>query len=63
MSPINLKEVLKKYQKGWVALQPYTNEVVASGNTLKKVLGISKKKGISNPAVFKPASTKYLYVG
>lgn len=63
MQPINFKKVLEKYKSGWVALKPNTNNVVASGKTLKEVLEASEKKGVDNPAVFKPAPCKELYVG
>lgn len=63
MTNLDFKELLKKYKTGWVALKPNSNEVVASGKTLKEVMKTSEKKGISNPTVFKPASTDNLYIG
>lgn len=63
MNTINIKELLKKYKNGWVAVMPNSYRFVAGGKTLEEVLNLSKKKGLDNPIVFKPASTRYLYVG
>lgn len=43
----------KKYKGKWIAMTLDEKEVIASGDSLKKILQDSKKKGIEHPVVMK----------
>ena len=52
MKAIDMTKVYSNYKGKWVALKgPNSNKVVASGNSLKRVVEAAKKKGISIPVV------------
>lgn len=51
MKAIDWTKIYKKYKGKWVALKDDEQTVVASGETLKEVMGKSQKKGISHPMV------------
>lgn len=63
MRAVNLSSILSKYNKGWVALTPDNRKFLASATTLNRVLEKAKKRGVSNPTVFKPAKVKHLFAG
>lgn len=52
MSLKNFIEIHKKYKGKWIAMTQ-ENKVVASGNSLQKILKDSKKKGFTHPVVMK----------
>lgn len=60
---IDLSKILSKYRKGWLALTPNNNKLVATGVSLKEVLAKAKKKGIDNPTVFKSAPVENYFIG
>jgi len=47
----DLSKTLKKYSNTWVALEPRSMKVVATGNLPKTVLKQAKEKGISYPVL------------
>ena len=49
----NFIEIHKKYKGKWVALTLDEKRVIASGDSLKKILEDSKKKGLEHPIVMK----------
>lgn len=49
----NFIEIHKKYKGKWVALTLDEKRVIASGNSLKKILEDSKQKGLDHPVVMK----------
>ena len=49
----NFIEIHKKYKGKWIALTLDEKTVVASGDSLKKILEDSKKKGLDHPVVMK----------
>ncbi len=52
MKAIDMKKVYQEYKGKWVALDgPNSNNVVASGKNLKKVVEEAQKKGITLPVV------------
>lgn len=52
MKPLDMTKVYKEFKGKWVALEgPDSNNVVASGKNLKKVVEEAQKKGISIPVV------------
>jgi len=53
MRATNFKEIHKRYKGKWVALTLDEKTVIASGDSLKKILQDSKKKGIAHPVVMK----------
>lgn len=63
MRPIDISKILTKHRRGWIALTPDNKKFLASARTLKQVRETAKKKGISNPSVFKSPPTKNLFAG
>ena len=63
MPIIDLSKILSKHKKGWLALSPSDNKLIAKGKTLKEVLEKSRKKGIKNPTVLKAAPVGNFLVG
>ena len=61
--PIDLTNILRKYKKGWIALSADSRRLVATGNSLNKVLKVANSKGVINPTIFKSAPVKNLFVG
>lgn len=61
--PINLSKILARYKSGWIALTPDNKKFLASAKTLKQVREVAKKKGITNPSVFKSPPIKNLFAG
>ena len=51
MKAIDMTKIYRKYKGKWVALTPDRKTVVASGQTLKKILEDAKKKGLEHPIV------------
>ncbi|OGH06697.1 MAG: hypothetical protein A2W22_02280 [Candidatus Levybacteria bacterium RBG_16_35_11] len=45
----DLSKTLQKYSDVWVALEPKTLKIVATGKDTKVVLEIAKKRKISHP--------------
>ena len=63
MAVIDMRKILFKYKKGWLALSSDNKKLICSGKTLKEVLEGSKKKGIENPTLLKVPSLKYPFIG
>ena len=53
MSAIDWTKNFKKYKGLWVAMKNDEVTVVASGKTVKGVLEHARKKGLSDPILFK----------
>ena len=51
MKAIDWTKIYKNYRGKWVALKDDEQTVVASGETLKEVMGESQKKGLFHPVV------------
>lgn len=49
----NFIEIHKKYKGKWIALTLDEKKVIASGDSLQKILKISQKKGLEHPIVMK----------
>ena len=47
----DLSETLKKYSNVWLALDPTTMRVVASGKKTESVLSAAKRSGVSHPVL------------
>lgn len=47
----DLSKSLKNISSKWVALNPYTTEVVAIGNSPKSVIIKARKSGTDNPVL------------
>lgn len=60
---VDLGSVLSKIRKGWIALSPDNNYLIATGSTLNEVLKKSKEVGISNPSVLKATPINNFLVG
>lgn len=56
-------EIHKKYKGKWIALTPDEKSVVASGQTLKKILQDAKKKGYEHPIVMRVPPAVVPYIG
>lgn len=53
---------LKRYSGKWVALKAEKG-IIASGNSVKEVMDVAKKKGIENPLVTKvPRKDEEAYI-
>ena len=62
MKAIDMTKIYRKYKGKWVALTPDRKTVVASGQTLKKILEDAKKKGLEHPIVMQiPAYLNVLH--
>ena len=61
--PIDLRQVLARYNGHWVALIPNTNKVAASGRKVKAVVEAAKKKGVESPVVLKARPAYGPYIG
>ena len=60
MAPVDLRNIIKDHKNKWVALTPNNKKLVASANSLKKVLLIANERGVKDPSVFKvPQSIGY----
>ena len=60
MSPINLSEALKPYERKWVALEKGSFKVVAHGQSLSAVQAEARQKGCENPVfTFVPSFDSY----
>lgn len=46
---VDLSKILKNYSNIWIALDPTSQKVVATGNKPKSVLADAREKGTSEP--------------
>jgi hypothetical protein len=60
---VDLRKILSKYKKGWLALSPDNKSLIASGNTLKEVLEKARTKGIKNPTLLKVPPLDRPFIG
>ncbi len=60
---IDLSQIVRNYAGLWVGLKKDTKIVVASGATIKEVVGKSKEKGVKDPVLFRVPSEIIPYVG
>lgn len=60
---VDLRKILSKYKKGWLALSPDNKNLISSGDTLKEALKKAKKKGIDNPTLLKVPPLDRLFIG
>ena len=53
MQAIDMIKIYRYYRGRWVALKSFESnpEIVASGKTLKEIMGKSEKKGFKHPVV------------
>ena len=51
MTAKDLSKILAPYSNKWVALSEKQDKVVSSGNTVKGVLEIAKRRGEKNPII------------
>ena len=63
MNEINWTSLFKHYKGQWVALGDDEVSVIASSDSVKKVLLLSAKKGLKNPILFKVPKKNVTYVG
>ena len=49
---IDLTKTFKKYKGLWVAFKGDNETVIASGKTVKEVMGRAEKKGFEQPILF-----------
>ncbi len=63
MATRNFIDIHRKYKGKWVALTPDEKSVVASGQTLKKILTDAKKRGFEHPVVMKVPQAVLPYIG
>jgi len=60
---VDLSKILTRYKKGWIALTPDNQSLLATGKTLEVVLRKAKQKGVKDPSVLKAAPVEHLFVG
>lgn len=60
---LNLEKLIKKFGGKWVALKPDTEQVLASGKSIKKVYKDAQKEGVNIPTMFKVPSKYVPYIG
>lgn len=48
---INFKKIFRSFSEEWIALDPLTNKVAASGKSVKAALNRAWKKGVVHPVV------------
>lgn len=63
MKPIDMTRIYSDYKGKWVALTPDRKTVIASGQTLKKILEDAKKKGFKQPIVTRIPPSVLPYIG
>jgi len=63
MTPIDLSKILSRHKKGWLALTPNYQDLIATGKTLDEVLKKAREKGVKNPSVLKAVPVSHLFVG
>ncbi len=60
---IDWTKIYKKYKGLWVALKDDKKTVVASGKTVKQVMGRAQEKGYTQPILFRVPTKVIPYVG
>lgn len=60
---IDWTKIYEKYKGLWVALKDDQKTVVASGKTVKEVMGKAQKRGFKEPILFKVPTEIVLYIG
>lgn len=63
MIAIDWTKICKKYKGLWVGLKKDETTVVASGRTVKEVMGKAQQKGYPNPILFHVPTKIIPYVG
>lgn len=62
MKAIDYSEILKGYEKKWVALSNDEKTVIASGNTLKQAKKHALEKGENHPVLVKVPDSSVSYL-
>ena len=63
MAVVDFSKLIKKYKNKWIALTPDNKKLIASSDTLKQVLNLAEKRGITNPSVLKVPHIDSPFVG
>ncbi len=53
LEKLNFKKIFKNFSEEWLALDPKTNKVVATGKSVSAALNRAWKKGVLHPLVVK----------
>lgn len=62
VTTIDLSKILKQYSNTWLALNPTSMKVVATGKEPKVVLEKARKKGIKSPVLTKAPKDYGTYI-
>lgn len=60
---IDLTKIFKKYKGLWVAFKEDNKTVIASGKTVREVMGKAQKKGFEQPILFHVPIKILPYIG